>query len=515
MICVKLFAVSPFENAFIINEDNSHFFIYRGADQMNVEGVNSFIDGYATGKVTHLFLCPNGMRANFKSKTRETIWDPYPLHPTPKAIEEYSNTPIDEKNQKQWWPWFSNAKRFHDQGLDPYKLMIDRCREKGISPWISMRMNDLHLVHDPNCFRISTFWKDNPQLRINPSPNAKGWKNLSFDFTHDEVREHQFAFFQELLERYDCDGIELDWMRAPYFFKEGEGKKNAHLLTDFMRKVRKMIDEQEQKRGHKVLLGVRVPFHPDGATNSGMNAVLWAQEGLVDLIVPAAYHEATDFDAPIPLWREQIGGDLGKNFPIIPCAEKVLCSHKTSSKANLDNQLLYGFCDNMKTRGADGIYLFNWFDAGTRRKPNHTYEVLMHDGIDQKTILRKPRRYPVTYRDVEPNNQQISPKELTDQSRIYQIPVGTKPKSGNVSVIVGFAEHPNMKKTSFAAKLNDHLLDLPIEFTKHNTLGSSVKHAIQFSANPDHIVAGTNKIELTQITGEPLRVLWVEITVRP
>lgn len=509
-------AESPFENAFIINEDNSHFFIYRGPDQMNVEGVNAFIDGYATGKVTHLFLCPNGQRANFKSETRETIWEPYPVHPTPESIREYCDTPIDEKDRTKWWPWFPNAKKFHDQGLDPYKLMVDRCHEKGISPWISMRMNDLHLVNDPeNCFRLSAFWRDNPQYRIDPETKSKSWRFLSFDFTHDEVREHQFVFLEELIRRYDADGFELDWMRSPYFFKQGEGRKNAHLLTEFMRKARKTADEEGKKRGRKILLGIRVPFHPDGALEKGMDAVLWAREGLVDLIVPSSYDIAVDYDAPIELWRKRIGGETGKTFPIVPCAERRIASHQTVSRATLENKLLYGFCDNMRTRGADGVYLFNWFDPGTRRPPDHAYEVLMRDGVDRETILRKPRRYPVTFRDVAPRNVQIDPKDLTDKPRTYRIPIGTKPSTGTVAVIVGFAEHPEIEDAVFSIKLNGRDPGPSADLAERNSFGNKVARAIRFSAERDMLRQGDNTIELVQTSGKPLRVLWLEIYVRP
>jgi uncharacterized lipoprotein YddW (UPF0748 family) len=31
------------------------------------------------------------------------------------------------------------------------------------------------------------------------------------NYPHAEVRRYQMAFVQELLERYDPDGLELDW----------------------------------------------------------------------------------------------------------------------------------------------------------------------------------------------------------------------------------------------------------------------------------------------------------------
>jgi hypothetical protein len=59
----------------VINEDDSHFFGSRSADDMSVAGLNAFVDQYADTKVTHLFLCPNAMKASYRNKVRNAIWE--------------------------------------------------------------------------------------------------------------------------------------------------------------------------------------------------------------------------------------------------------------------------------------------------------------------------------------------------------------------------------------------------------------------------------------------------------
>ena len=95
---------------FVINEDDSHFYGSRHAEQMNLAGLNAFIDQYADTQVTHLFLCPNSQCADFRSKTRDAVWD--------------------HLDRAKGVLWFENAKRLFDAGLDPYAVWIDRCREK-------------------------------------------------------------------------------------------------------------------------------------------------------------------------------------------------------------------------------------------------------------------------------------------------------------------------------------------------------------------------------------------------
>ncbi|MBO7722290.1 MAG: hypothetical protein J6S27_00750, partial [Thermoguttaceae bacterium] len=64
LLSSALFAEDPFRGALILNEDNSHFFGTRSSDEMNVEGLNAFVDQYAGTAVTHIFFCVNASRAN-------------------------------------------------------------------------------------------------------------------------------------------------------------------------------------------------------------------------------------------------------------------------------------------------------------------------------------------------------------------------------------------------------------------------------------------------------------------
>jgi len=139
----------PLRDMLIVNEDNSHFFSSRTTGAMTVEGVQAMVDGYAGGAVTHFFLSPNSMRASFRSRTRDAIWDP-----------------VDGVEADGLWP--QNAKRLDQAGIDPYAIWIDRCRTQGISPWISMRMNDVHGVNEPGNFMHSTFWRTHPEFRRVP-----------------------------------------------------------------------------------------------------------------------------------------------------------------------------------------------------------------------------------------------------------------------------------------------------------------------------------------------------------
>ena len=274
----------------VINEDNSHFFGTRQADDMTLEGLHAFVDQYAGTEASHLFLCPNAMRASFRSTTRDAIWDPRGQ---------------DAPEPGFGGPWAANARLLHERGLDPYAVWIARCHEKGLSPWLSMRMNDVHDVSDPKNFMHSTFWVQHPEYwRV---PGGSGWTDRALNYGVPAVREHNMAFIRELLERYDPDGLELDWMRFGYHFAPGEEAEGCKILTQFMRDVRALTGEWSKKRGHAIQLGARVPAHPDAAAGLGMDGITWAKEGLVDMLVPTPFWTSSDFDIPVELWRERMG----------------------------------------------------------------------------------------------------------------------------------------------------------------------------------------------------------------
>lgn len=95
-----------------------------------VEGYGKLIDRYAGTQVSDLFLNANYQRTCFPSRTWTSFWDC-----------------DDPDSQVAEWP--RQAWLAHRAGVDPFEVCIGSCRAQGISPWISMRMNDWHYLDDP------------------------------------------------------------------------------------------------------------------------------------------------------------------------------------------------------------------------------------------------------------------------------------------------------------------------------------------------------------------------------
>ena len=483
-----------------INEDNSHFFGSRSASDLTLQGLHQFVDQYADAKVSHLFLCPNAMRASFKSETRDAIWE---------LGDQEMPTGVGKR-------WIDNARTLHERGLDPYAVWIARCREKGISPWLSMRMNDLHDVTDLKSYMHSTFWLEHPEYWRVPNSTSGSWTARALDYGLPEVREHARSFIVELLERYDPDGIELDWMRFGWHFKPGEETRGAAILTEFMREVRQLTIAWGEKRGHTIQLGARVPAHPDAARGLGMDGVRWVQEGLIDMLVPTPFWTTSDFDIPLELWRERVGEKI-ERIVLAPGLEHNVRPHPSGKALPNTMESTRGFAAAGWYRGADQIYLFNYMDCDTIPISQSEYRTLIEDGLEADIVAKLPRRHIQAFRDTVPPgfpNGVKLPAEASPAA-VFTLNIGPKPTGGRVLFVAGLAQRTAVETAQFAVTANGAVCTA-IEDRKHPEQYCGTARALQFECPMTAVKSGNNELVIRQIGDETAQqIAWAEIRVEP
>lgn len=489
-----------------VNEDNSHFFGSRPADRMNLAHLQAFVDQYAGTQVSHLILCPNCMRTSYRSKVWDNIWD-------------FGNQRVlgdREEDDPFHRLWVKNTRRLDEMGLNPYMVWIDRCREKGISPWISMRMNDIHCVDDTSCFLHSRFWLAYPEYWRVPGSDWD-WIGRAFDYGHKEVREYHMKLIREYLELFDMDGLELDWMRFAFHFKPGHEQKGAEILTEFMREVRELTTLWASRRGHPIKVGVRVPSRPMAAKGLGMDGVRWAREGLIDLLVPAPFWATADTDMPIELWRELLG-PAGEKITLAAGQEILLRPFSSPQQRYNDLESLRGFAAAMLDRGADQIYLYNYMDECTTIDVLADYPRILNECGQLEALLDKPRRHVVTYPDTMPPGvaaPSVLPTDLKGkgpaQIRVY---TGPKPASGKATIRAGLKDCPGVDQTKPSARLNSEACKA-IEDLGNPEQFAETKRIVQFEIPLPALQRGYNLVELFPDGGPPQQIGWMEIRIDP
>ena len=271
------------------------------------------------------------------------------------------------------------------------ELVVQECHANGLEVWGSFCMNDIH-----DSFRArdledtgEAFKAEHPDCMI--IPGARGrypekkvtewylWTAL--DFSRPEVRDYRLSFIRQNAERHDFDGYELDFTRFVWNLPLGTEREGLHHMTDFVRRVRLVLDEIGRRRGRPYTLVIRSFDSPELALNLGLDVADWLKEGWVDVLVVGmgylpclldlrAWKELTD-EARVPLYASVDTAvyavwlqDLFEDHCIWDEANRAASAH---------------FWD----QGAAGLYLFNIYVMGTERWGGMSMDRLCHPLLDE------------------------------------------------------------------------------------------------------------------------------------
>lgn len=266
------------------------------------------------------------------------------------TAEERANWPDHEQQR------FANLQTLFDSGVDPYAVLIAESRRRGREALLTFRMNDDH----GNDFLRTRFWAEHPEYRL-----GRG----ALDFSHAEVRDYVAGLIEEAVQRYDADGIELDFNRFPHFFAEGSIDENVARMSGLVQRVRTFLDKIGSMRNRRLVLAVRAPSNfgrtpptPETARALGCDVRDWVQKGWVDFVTVSEFFIERG-DLPIGLWKQAIS--------TVPIYGGIECL-KERGRKNLSANEYRQAASQLVESQADGIYLFNFFTS--REQGPESYE---------------------------------------------------------------------------------------------------------------------------------------------
>lgn len=158
----------------------------------------------------------------------------------------------------------------------------------------------------------------------------------------------------ELTERWDVDGIELDFMRHPAFFRVEEAYSKRDLLTEFIDNIKSRIDLLSAKPGKQIDLLVRVPPTLSDCKRIGIDVETWVKSSLISIVVAGSGN--IPFEMPM---KEFVEIADGTDCKIYGCLEG-LRGEKT----------LRAIVQRYWEAGVSGIYLFNLYSMSNDWKRN-------------------------------------------------------------------------------------------------------------------------------------------------
>jgi hypothetical protein len=484
------------------NEDCTNFFYFQDfPDGKAGEVVDRYVDVLAGAGVRVLMCNTNARRTNYRSKVWEAFWDGYdPSGPDDQPFL----APMPPARRKTYRKLVGNMLEVHRQGVDYPARVAQRCRHHGISPWISLRMNDVHENNNLDHPFHSALWRK-PELFRQGHP---GYYAHALDYAHAAVRDHYRALIAETLQRYDLDGLELGFMRAPYLFSKGKEQEGRQILTDWLRGIRSLTDDAAQRRGHAVKLGVRVPSCPDTALGLGLDAPAWAKEGLVDLVVAAPRWATLEFAMPMGKWQKL----LGERVTLAGGLEAHYSPNPNTPARPVTREEAAGAAVAVLSGGADVVYLFNYFQHGHPGWRVSEYQRKLKSLSSLDTLLKLLRRHAVTFRDVTvPGETYRAPLPASGTQLSFPLPLGPTPSpdwqaEATIEIASLRAEDtpPTVSINGTAAKLQGN------KATKNG-------NRLLTCSFPASAVSGKNRdtIAVTAAGKDAIKVQRVEVGLRP
>ena len=483
-------------NGVLFNQDSTQIFIETPRGEIEPETLDRLVDGLADCGVTALLANSQAQRTNYDSKVWEHFWDGY----DPAAGDDQPFfRPLPTESAAVMAHWVHNMWLLRQQGCDPIERMLARCRQRGVGAWVSLRMNDLHDVDIPESPMLNSFWRQHPEFRRAPY-RFESWPDRALDYGRPEVRDYYFALLRESLERWDMDGLELDFMRFPYHFRVGHEEAGGEALAAWLGEIRRLLREWEQRRGHGLQLGVRVPSRPPTARALGLDAVSWARAGLVDLVVPTPFWATCEFDLPMEYWR-----DLLSDCPVTLAAglEVSFQAHPGAPRRQSTPETARGAAISALARGADAIYLFNHFAHLDADWPPGAYRRFLREAGSREKLRGQDRRHVLTYPDVvapgEPQAAALPAAVASGRTAAFRLHLGPGPGEAATQVILELAEDG----AELEIRLNGDLCA---------PAGAESPRRQVFTAPRGSAHAGYNVIEATGGSA-PLTIVGVEIAI--
>jgi len=243
-------------------------------------------------------------------------------------------------------PWTEEF-GFADPGYDPLALAVAEAHRHGlrIEAWFNVLpgwqgprppplANQLWNAR-PGWFLCDAGGQRQPLAILDAKTGKPANHYLLLNPCLPEVRQHIAALIDEIVSRYDVDGVHLDYVRYAWeTIPDAEKKypRDARTLELYYRETRKRPDDDPAAWKHwraaqltRLVADVRrvldrrrpgaaltaaVSSNPRTAYDAYLqNGVAWLRSGLVDALMPMAYTEKpAEFAAAVEAYRHLVGG---------------------------------------------------------------------------------------------------------------------------------------------------------------------------------------------------------------
>ncbi len=244
------------------------------------------------------------------------------------------------------------------EGNDPPRVVVREAHQRGLDVFFSFRINDIHDSFMPD--ERPTFKVENPDWMLGEQNYGSVTSfPTALNFAVPQVRDLKFKIVEEIFQKYDFDGLEVDFLRSSPYFMPGTEAQNAPLLTGLLQRIREHLNTRGAERGRPIRLAVRVNESLHSCRQDGFDVRAWIEQDLVDMIALGS----GVMDIEVEEFKQLASRHGVYVYP---------CLYGWPSKYNpIPAELATGLALNYWAQGADGIYLFNWFPHPKNNSEKH------------------------------------------------------------------------------------------------------------------------------------------------
>ena len=349
-----------------------------------------------------------------------------------------------------------------EQGIDWFEETEKACRKYGVSPWISIRMNDTHGGSNPAAgfFGNARIFNEDPTIRLN-KPSIHPWREncrYALDYSQQRVRDFMFSLIEEAVEKYNYEGMELDFLRDPIFLQPVVSQEMVETMTDWIGEIRRLTRKKALKTGRPFPLGIRCSSHLNLMRDMGLDIRELVKRDLIDFAGFSNFWQ-TSWDMDYAELRRELGDGItlygvvegGHNWIKTKATDNStlknfvdLYNNSGDRLMQYEKEAIIGNAAGKLVMGADGIEQFNnFFSWDTKRFPmapsydalKYLYDLDYLRGKEKHYCLSTQDRNPfstVPYETVETLPETIEP----ECRRGFRIPMCREPLDQGLRLIV-------------------------------------------------------------------------------
>lgn len=509
----------------------------------SAKAIHRYVDVLADNGVDTFLINANASRAWYPSKTLPSILDGYRRGDReffrghaicagatePAAVEKFIDGIMAFMNLYQ---------DLLDAGVDWLAETAVACRRRGVSPWVSIRMNDMHghLNYAGSFFNAPLLAQ--PAMRLHHSAYSPTMRlpdyRSGLNYEKPEVRAFLFAQIKEVVESYDFEGLELDWWRNALCCEPTASPATVALMNDWFRSIRALTLRRAAQTGRAYPFGFRIPGRLGELKAIGLDVETLCREGTLDFVSVSNFWR-TSWDMPHDELRRRLG-DRVAIYGTIENGANRLATHSPAAGVTRDVRLaaasrpmLHANAAGKLVLGADGIEWYNFFCTDQAKIPGVACDYEALRDIHRLDQLRgQPKHY--TFSDKGGSLEQI-PFELVPQLPValqrgwphaFRLPMCAEPADRGLELVV-----------QVVLKKSDSFAHLPVAinggwphltFTRSEKLlfpcGSFTDHAADhvgydFRFPVSLLRDGWNEITVENGGDTTITVVALELAVRP